>query len=153
MSAVVLQVADHQLIVKSPYHPDFPGLARQLGGKWRPPHWIFDARDHDRVADLCRTIYGTAGEEVELVDVRCSPPIDDCTKTWHDFGRFLATRSYRDQGVRLGDGVVVVEGSFPPSGGSQKNPCLDAYEGTIVEIRDVPRRLVEGRTDCEIVRG
>jgi hypothetical protein len=36
----------------------------------------------------------------------------------------------------------VVEGEgFPTSGGSRKNPSLEPYPGTIIEIMDVPRFL------------
>ena len=51
---------DGRIAVSSPYHPDFPSRARGLGGSWDALRhvWLFDLGDHDRVASLCREIYG-----------------------------------------------------------------------------------------------
>ncbi len=52
---------DGHIAVSSPYHPDFPARARGLGGSWDAARrvWVFDANDRERVASLCREIYGT----------------------------------------------------------------------------------------------
>jgi len=54
---------DGRIAVSSPYHPDFPSRARGLGGSWDALRhvWLFDLGDHDRVASLCREIYGGDG--------------------------------------------------------------------------------------------
>ena len=53
----------------------------------------------------------------------------------------IAERRGRDEAVRLGDGVVIVEGRFGRSGGSAKYPAL-APDGVVLEVRDVPASLV-----------
>ena len=39
--------------------------------------------------------------------------------------------------MRLGRGVVIVEGAFHPSAGSIRNPQLGDGEGLVLEVRDV----------------
>jgi len=126
--------------VESPYHPDFIKVARARNGKWSAPHWLFDARDESGLREECRRIYGTDGTPVSCVD---------CRLDYHEYGyfsgsalyalgRLIVERRSRDERVRLGVGVVAVEGGFPESGGSMKNPDPKAYTGTILEVRDVP---------------
>ncbi|HEU0156904.1 MAG TPA: DNA repair protein RadC [Stellaceae bacterium] len=57
-----------RLIVTSPYHPNFPGRARTLGGSWDPERrvWLFEASDGERVRTLCREIYGPEGPVSDL---------------------------------------------------------------------------------------
>jgi DNA repair protein RadC len=54
---------DGRIIVSSPYHPNFPARARTLGGNWDAVRrvWVFDTSERDRVASLCREIYGASG--------------------------------------------------------------------------------------------
>jgi DNA repair protein RadC len=51
---------DGKIAVSSPYHPQFPARARQLGGTWDAGRliWLFDARDEERVKALCEEVYG-----------------------------------------------------------------------------------------------
>ena len=63
----------------------------------------------------------------------------------------LCERRGRDERVKLGDGVVIVEGSFAGSGGSRANPKLITDDRAVVlEVRDVPECLVDN--DCTVVR-
>ena len=36
---------------------------------------------------------------------------------------------------------MVVSGSFPGRGGSVKNPALEPADGTVLEVRDLPRAV------------
>jgi hypothetical protein len=36
-----------------------------------------------------------------------------------------------------------VEGGFPDTGGSAKNPSLSTKTGTILEVRDVPKSIIK----------
>lgn len=49
----------------------------------------------------------------------------------------LACRYGRDDPVRLASNVVVIEGAFPPYGGSRAHPAVCAGEGTWLRVRDV----------------
>lgn len=132
-----------QVRLASPYHPKLPALARALGGRFDGSSrtWTFDRRDEARVHDLARQVYGTDGTPTETVTVRWCPPFGACASQELYFaGRQIAYRPGRDSPVRLGDGVVIVEGKLPSSGGSARNPALASYgESPVVfEIRDIP---------------
>lgn len=156
---VNMAVGQKTVKVRVPYHPEFPDRARLLGGKWDGALWTFDVRDKERVADLCMTTYGEdgLGNKAETVDVRIKLTLDDLTvaEYWR-FGRCLLKRQGRDSDVRVGEGVVVLSGSFAGSGGSARYPRIAEYgiaakeaAGWELEIRDVPANLLSG--EYEIV--
>jgi excisionase family DNA binding protein len=137
-----------RLVVRVHPHPEFAVPAYHLGGtrariSARYEHWHFDSRDESRVRALLMQIWGTDGSletDADRVTVRW-----DITgwrlnqqELWLA-GRFVARRDQRDSVVRLGWGVVVVQGGFPASGGSVRNPRLSPLDDTLVEIRDLPR--------------
>jgi hypothetical protein len=122
-----------KLKLVSPFVPGFSDKARALGGTWNPTSkaWYFDTRDVRRIRDLVLSTYGAdplaePGDEPELVTVRVALDYpDDGGQIWM-FGRELASRSSRDYSARLGEGVVVISGGFPRSGGSAKTPRVAA---------------------------
>lgn len=147
--------------VKSPFDPDFVTQAKTIGGRWDAANkaWTFDARDEDRVRDLCREIYGTDGNPVEmgdLVTVRVRLADHEGDK-WDNAAKFagqrIAHRPNRDEPVRLAANVVLVEGTLPSSGGSMRYPQINAGDDVVVEIRDIPRATLklERESDYEIV--
>lgn len=137
-----IQIDGGKLLLASPYHPDFPAEARKLGGRFDRDGgktWVFDARDEDRVRALCVRIFGTDGSPAELVTIRLDPErlAYGESEIWL-CGRKIAWRPGRDDEVRLGDGVILISGGFPGSGGSRQYPRLQPKAGTILEIRDLP---------------
>jgi hypothetical protein len=130
------------------YHPEFPAAARDMGGKWAAPAWTFDARDEQRVRDLCLDLFGTDGTPCELVTLRCnaSSALWDAAGT--DCELYLAGRlvakvfSKNDSRAKLGDGVVITEGGFC-GGGSTRAPYATSKTGTTFELRDVPRAIAD----------
>lgn len=136
------------LSVQTPFHPDFPARAKKLGGRWDGSRkaWAFDQRDEATVRKLCVSIFGTDGSAETAADVlTVRAPVKVCdnegTSLWL-CGRKIASVLGRDSGARLGDGIVVVAGGFS-SGGSMKNPRITSRDGTVIEVRDVPRALAE----------
>lgn len=133
-----------RLTVKAPFHPAFPKQARNLDGNFdrQTETWVFDPRDEQRVRDLLMQIYGTdgtAGAETVTARVDLHQAIGQrrIDEFWL-FGRRIASRRERDAPVRLGEGVVLLSGGFPSSGGSRANVDLEPQDGTVVEVRDVP---------------
>jgi len=115
-----------KLKVVSPYHPSFPTVARTLGGKWSPASkaWYFDLRDETRVRKTLVEIYGTDGTPTPTVDVRMVIEQAYGADLWA-FGRQIMYRASRDAQIRLGEGVILIEGNLPSWGGSAKHPSLD----------------------------
>jgi hypothetical protein len=128
----------------SPYHPDLLKRARRLGGSWTNKFWQFDHRDEERVRELCLEIFGTDGSPTPLVTVRCTALTSRFEHTGAIYlcGREIARATGRDSGAKLGQGIVLLEGHCS-SGGSVKNWGTKMTEGTVFEIRDVPKRIVE----------
>ncbi len=150
MCKVSITVEGNTIHTSTPYDPAFVAACKQLNGKWHAATktWTFDSRDEAAVREACIKAFGTDGSDtttVELVDVRVSLHNDGCGEELRMFGRCLARRPGRDCAVRLGEGVVIVAGGFPGSGGSAKHPALSANPGTVLEVRDVPASLVTER--------
>lgn len=148
MSITIKHTLNDRILCTTPFHPDFAARAKKLGGRWEPSEksWRFDRRDEAAVRALCIKLFGTDGSPETAADVlTIRAPLkvchDDGTALWLA-GRQVARVVSRDGGARLGDGVVVLRGSIG-SGGSMKNPRIVYKDGTIVELRDVPRALAE----------
>lgn len=143
-------------LVFSPYHPDLVRESRSLNGKWQPGNqsWRFDIRDEESVRQIIREVYGTDGSaEVEVCDVQMVIDSNNGSdKQLFALGREIASRSGRDARVRLGDGVTILDGNFPPSAGSSKYPSLIRNEPVTVLVRDVPAILadVAAATDPDV---
>lgn len=158
--AVSIDVTDNTVRVRSPYNHEFIDAAKEIGGKWSDPYWVFDARDEDRVRDLCLEVYGEDGREIDpdeavtvRLDVRRESEGNDRVVL---AGRCLVRKYDRDKPPTLSDGVVVVEGGYPSRGGSRKNPRLEPKSTCVIEVRDISpsaaRRMLE-EVDGEIVEG
>jgi len=146
MTRFEIRTDGDRLTVHTPYHPDFPPRARAMDGKWdgASKAWNFDSRDEHNVRNLCRDIYGTDGTEADLVTIRVTVvgAWNQDTGPLYLAGRQIASARGRDSGAKTGDGVIVLGGGFR-SAGSVKNWYTDAIEGTVFEVRDVPRIAVE----------
>lgn len=151
MSVKLIKSATH-VCVDSPYHPDFPTRAKKLGGKWEPAsrRWCFDIRDVDRVAGMCRDIFGTDGESpetLETITVRLTCKGTSASASGIYFaGRSVCYATGRDSGAKLSEGVILLSGRVK-SGGSMKNWTTEITAGTVLEIRDIPLAAVKANTD------
>lgn len=139
--------------VTTPYNPDLPHLARDLGGSWNPSKkcWRFDIRDEERVKELYMQIYGEwdSDDETPADAVTVRVTTDDIS-TLHGgiffAGRQVARATGRDSGATLGKGVILLDGQFT-SCGSMKNWRTGADYETIFELRDVPLTMVNKESD------
>jgi len=144
---VKITVLDSKIEVKTPYHPDFPSAAKNLGGRPEKENgvwtWYFDPRDEASVRDLCRDLFGTDGtDDPALVTLRVTLEGERGQDVWLA-GRKIAWRPGRDSPVRLGHSVVLVGGRFSRTGGSAKYPALQdaGNDHVVLEVRDVPESL------------
>ena len=151
MSTVKIETIDNRIYLTAPYTDRLPSRAKAIGGRWSPAEkaWHFDPRDEQRVRDLAISIFGTDGTNADLVDVRLiAKRADDEFSAIELGGRTIAERRRRDDPVTLGDGVVRVSGTFTPggtrTGGSVRYPHFGWDEDLILEVRDIPRSVVEG---------
>lgn len=142
---ITISVSDKNIRVASPYNPEFVAGAKRLGARWSAPVWIFDARDEDRVRDLCREVYGDDGRGLAQVCTLRLRFVDDYTASCDAVriaGREVARAFGRDSGAKLGEGAVLLEGSIN-SGGSAKNWKTLVRQDSIILLRDVPVAIAE----------
>jgi len=151
MGQVKIEVND-KIKAYSPYHPDLPAPAKRLGGRWDASArcWTYDVRDEERVRELYTKIYGTYGEAAtgDLVNIRVifHKEFYERRSGIYVAGRCLGRATGRDSGAKLAEGVILLEGRIT-SGGSVKNWGTEATEGTVVEVRDVPRAKAQEEID------
>ncbi len=145
--SIVIERSGSYITVVAPFHPAWKAAARDLGGRWlaKQRAWEFDIRDEPRVREVLVDIYGTTGDDApELVDVEYELSTSEGSRqTLYAVGRELAHRPGRDNPVRLGNKVGVLRGGFPANGGSRNGPKLEPFAGTVLIVRDVPRRLAD----------
>lgn len=150
LAATKMKDGTTRLALKTPYSPELPAKCRALGGKWNAETktWYFDQRDADRVRSMCVEAFGVdplaePDEAPELVTVRLNMDAFNtrAAELWM-FGREIVSQPSRDGATRLGRDVVIISGGFL-GGGSRANPAMNAKDGTILEVRDVPRSLAE----------
>lgn len=141
---IKVTVGEGILKVTSPFNREFVSFARMRGGKWSDGQkvWMFDPRDEFAVRSTLIDIFGTDDyENSAKVSARVKLDHFDPGGEFVLFGRMLLRRKYRDSKVEIGDGVVKVRGGFAWSGGSGRNPLIAPEEGTVIEVRDVPRDI------------
>lgn len=141
---------DGKIYVKSPYLPAFIKDARQLGGKFDRPYWVFDANHVGLVRAKLVEHYkhdGSTGPTVKM-HIR----LDGFNlRRWDS--QFIAgpievlSKLNRDSAPKLGAGCVVIAGRLLSRGGSRSNPEITFEDGTIIEVAEMPllaaQRLVD----------
>jgi hypothetical protein len=138
---VQINTANGQLVVRSPYNTYFIERAKRTGGRYQDGDWVFDARDEERVREICMDAYGNDGVRADTCTVRVEFDRDDDAHadSIQLAGRPIAKASGRDSGATLSPGVVILEGGFT-SGGSRKNWTTQVKgTRTVVLVRDFPR--------------
>lgn len=143
------------IAVQAPYHAEFVAKAKNMGGKWQSPRWVFDIRNENLVRQACIDCYGTDGETTaDTVTLKVSLAGGSyCLRSAITLcGRTIARAFGRDSGARLGDGIVLLEGEFISSG-SMKNWATEVREGgAIVLIHDFPRvRISDAKKESESI--
>ena len=136
-----ITVTEKSVIVTSPYSDDFVTGARQIGGRWANPTWVFPVENEPLVRTLCLRVYGTDGtpEPTETLLVTLSQlrmdnrlligPIEVLQK-WE-----------RDSAPVVGAGCAVVQGSLRQRGGSRNNPSITHSDDCVIRVKDVPTSL------------
>jgi hypothetical protein len=140
-----IETTDNLTRVVCDYSPTLPARFRSLGGKWDATlrEWSFDPRDAGRVRDILASEFGLDDERLVTLRVNTDKLERLGDSIWIG-GRLIAKRWSRDSRVRLGDGVIIIKGEFPPSAGSWKHPRLADYKsGIVLEARDIPVSLAE----------
>lgn len=143
----VTLVHEHRILVRGPYNTCFVPRARRLNGQWdrTNEYWVFPGEREAAVRELCATWFGTDGSATpDLVDLqlvfRLSYAQDAPEATI--FGRVIANNRGRGATIRVGEGVVFIEGEpFSEAVGMSRRIVVPA--GSRVRMAAVPRALAE----------
>lgn len=139
---IKVEVTEGAIEVKSPYCEEFVDFAHMRGGAWSDSKeiWMFDKRDEFAVRTALNDIYGTDDyESCEKVDLRFDfYGIYRRKSNWQLFacGRWFVRNKWDD--VKLANNAVVIEGDLYSKGNKVKGD-----EGTIIELRAIPKRAAE----------
>lgn len=136
-----ITVTEKSVIVTSPYSDDFVTGARQIGGKWANPTWVFPVENEPLVRTLCLRVYGTDGtpEPTETLLVTLSQVRTDDRLL---IGTTEVLRKWdRDRAPTVGDGCTVIQGSLHSRGGSRNNPSITHSDDCVIRVKDVPKSL------------
>lgn len=141
--AVKTEKKDGKIFTSTPYNALFVKKAKMLDGIWQAPHWVFDEKVEEQVKELLVEVYGTDGGPTMLqsVNIYLDEFPYDGKIVWAE-NIILAQRRFRDKPPVMYPGCLVVEGGFKDSGGSVKNPRLEAEEGTVLRV-GLPYTIVE----------
>ncbi|WP_435107773.1 helix-turn-helix domain-containing protein [Nocardiopsis synnemataformans] len=145
-----ISVEEGNLFLTAPYNPAANGSYKDLGARWDAGRkaWRFAARDIELVRAAVQKHFGYDDRPVEVVDVRINAAecFDEDNQAWVFGGRRIVHRPGRDEDVRLGKDVLLLEGRFPGSGGSVRYPRIDTDE-VVLEVRDVPATHADLKED------
>jgi hypothetical protein len=141
-----------QLLVRTPYHPAFPGRARLLEGRWQGDAWVFPYNREEEVRRLCLDIYGddgTAASTAQLVRIRVEVtvpcrggPFEQVGTALYLGGREIAHAFRVGARARPGEGVTFIRRA-PCRAGSDEFPITSVPHGAIFEVTDMPRHAAE----------
>lgn len=127
--------------VVAPYNADFVQRAKMIRGRWDSAGkmWVFPIDCADVVRETLRAVYGEDGSECKRVNVRVTVTDDLSEGESIVFcGWNICRRFGRDSAVKMAEGVALISGGFPSSGGSAKYPRCYPDPGTVVMIYGVP---------------
>ena len=134
---------DGSIKVQSDYQKEFVSKAKLIEGKWKAPYWVFPEENEEQVKALLMEIYAEDGTPQDTVDVMVNISALEDDDVLSLCGRILCSRRYRDGAVKLGSGVMLMQGGFPARGGSSKYPRVAPEEGTVLKVKNVPMSVYE----------
>ena len=134
---------DTEIMVTAPFNIHFADAAKNLGAKYREPHWVFDNLDEYVVRKTLIGIYGTDGSsglDAEVVTLRVTAydGISSLRGPVVIADKMVAQASGLDSDVKLGEGVVFLSGGTTIVG-TVKDWRTYIKKGSVFEISGVPR--------------
>lgn len=148
---VKLEKREGKIYTTTAYNATFIKKAKNLQGKWDGEHWVFDEKVENLVREVLKDIYGTDGEGYTrkvTVELELDKYFTADKQELKIGDLVIITRRTRDSEVTLKEGVIVISGGFPISGGSMKTPRLSAYKDTVIRV-EIPETLYAKIAECQ----
>lgn len=144
-----------RLVLTTPYNKEFIARVKQIGGRWDGKNWTVAQEDKEAASNLLKEIFGTDGEETELVTVEITVGENDIWAPQapiYLFGKMVASARSRNSGARVAEDVLITKGSAV-SGGSAKNWGTAILPESVVVIKNVPAAAVENELNWKVEYG
>lgn len=110
-------------------------------------------KNKEYVINVLLDAYGDCGklsdEDIPCVDVIIDMDKYPCSCYLKIDTLIVAERPSRDADVILSPKALVMQGGFEKSGGSVKNPYVNALDGTIIKVENVPLVVAERAKDLD----
>ncbi|KAA6329769.1 hypothetical protein EZS27_021455 [termite gut metagenome] len=140
---IKLEIIGEEVKVTSPFNGNFVKKAKNYQGKWKSEAWWFSVNQIEYVRKAMIEIYGLTGEESYET---CTLIVEgfsasEMLSPVSLFNRTIAAAHGRDDGAKLGEGIILLEGEVT-SGGSVKN-WKTCVENATFEILDFPIPALE----------
>ncbi len=129
-----IEVYDGKIQIVGPYSDLNNQVYRELGGKFNRETVAWELPDNETSRQKIAELFGTKSPVGEyLVPVSHKSVVGK--QTLQIGGYVLASRKGRDWPVKFADGVSLYSGEIPSSGGSVKNPRVDASFDTVFRLK------------------
>lgn len=135
-----------KIAIYTPYDKKFVQTIKRIGSaRWNGDAWTVPEDYIDDVRDIMKDIYGrddqTAGETVDC-EIEFLRDYDEDKAAVIMFGKTIARAWGRDSGAKVGDDVMLVDGSIG-SGGSRANWDTCVYKGAKFIVKNIPKARFE----------
>lgn len=142
--------------VITPYNADFVARIKNIGGRrWNGSEgcWEVPETEVNTVRSFMMDVFGETDMATDDEKVTVKVTFNDMESKRREsivlFGKTIARAWGRDSGAKVGEDVTLLSGSVT-SGGSVKNWTTVVREGTVLKVRNVPRKALEMDTDLDV---
>ena len=139
-----------KIAVYTPYDKKFVQAIKKIGSaRWNGEAWTVPENYIDDVRSFMKDIYGRddqdPGESVDC-EIEFFGEYYEDKAAFTMFGKTLARAWGRDSGARVGDDVMLVDGSIG-SGGSRANWDTRIYKGAKFIVKNIPKARFDKEKD------
>lgn len=140
------------LAVSAEYNKNFIRKVKGLKGKWNPDEktWDVPLEYEEQLYRLLKDVYGyLPSDQTDMTTIQINAAdFEDSDDGKIKLGSMvLVWRPGRDSYVRLSDNVAILKGEFAARGGSAKYPMVNAGNGVILQVKNVPKALLKSIPD------
>lgn len=145
---IIITRHDDKVFISAPFCQQNNVIFRNKGGKFLSNKWVFP--DTETVSEMIRELFGLS---TELVVIKIAKSHDLLKAGGGEYvvgGYKVASRRFRDSAVEWPLGTWLISGNIPSSGGSQKNPAVQADDDSTFGV--VVRRDFAEKNGLEIIK-
>ena len=141
---VEVKFESEKMKVKTEYNSYFVKRAKELGGKWEKPYWVFPDENEDVVRQTLLDIYGEDGTPSKKIkiDINLDEYEGVYSRSVQIENLVIANRIDYYRRVTLNGETIILKGGFAESWGDKKKVFLGQEEGTVLRT-SIPETIFE----------